>query len=124
MPTNYYDVLGVRPEASQTEIHDAYVAALEEFRPASGEDRRASERLATVRIAYNALKRPASRRAYNARLGLAQPPERRWKPDPLPDLLEGHTNRWRSPYFVRARGFGLIALLVALAFAIIRHLTE
>jgi curved DNA-binding protein CbpA len=124
MPETYYDILGVRPDAPQTELHDAYVAALKDFRTVSGRDPRAAERLGAVRVAYDALKKPENRRAYNARLGLGEPPERRWKPDPLPDLLEGHRNKWRNPYFVRGRGIGLIVLLVALGLTILRYVTE
>ena len=124
MSTTYYDVLGVRPDARQTDIHDAYVAALEDFRANSRKGPDAKLRLAAARLAYDALKKPQSRRAYNARLGLRPPPQRQWEPDPLPDLLEGHGIYKRSKYYWRSRGIGLIALLAALAFTIVRYLLE
>ena len=124
MPTNYYDVLGVRPDAPQTEIHDAYVAALRDFRANSDEGAGAKGRLAEVRAAYNALKKPRNRRAYNARLGLGPPPERQWVPDQRVEALEGHRYYRRSKYYWSGRGIGLIALLAALAFTVVRYLLE
>ena len=109
MPTNYYDVLGVRPDASQTEIHEAYVAALERSRANTDRDAAAKERLAAVRRAYDALKKPANRRAYNSSLGLASPPGREWVyADDEEDALRGtlwRKYRWRT----RAIGFILVA---------------
>src|SRR6266511_3403402 len=125
MPRNYYDLLGVHPDAPQTEIYDAYVAALQEFRASADANLEvAKQRLAAVRIAYDALKTPPSRRAYNARMGLGPPPERRWEPDPLVELLEGPWRMKRSKYYWRGRGIGLIALLAAFAFTIVRYLLE
>ena len=80
--------------------------------------------MAAARLAYDVLKKPPSRRAYNARMGLGPPPERRWEPDPLVDLLEGERSIKRSKYYWRGRGIGLIALLAAFAFTIVRYLLE
>jgi len=79
MPTTYYDVLGVRPDAPQADIHDAFVSALKELQAERGVA--AKERLAAARAAYDALKKRDRRGAYNAALGLPLPPERKFMPD-------------------------------------------
>ena len=122
MPTNHYDVLGVRPDAPQTDIHEAFVSALKEFQ--ANRDPAAEERLAAVRVAYDALKKRENRRAYNAKLGLPIPPERKFISDEeeLEEIgpknwvqIASHwvwiPRRWR-PWFILA--FFIIALLAFL----------
>jgi curved DNA-binding protein CbpA len=117
MAANYYEILGVRADAPQTEIHDAFVAALEAYRANPDNGAAAKERLAAARVAYDALKKPANRHAYNSGLGLALPPGRKSisDADDDEDALRGtlwRKYRWRT----RAIGFILVAGYVLLRF--------
>jgi len=79
-PRTHYDVLGVRPDAPQSRVHDAYVAALKWFRDNYGKDPEAQARLDEVRFAYKIVGNPESRALYNAELALEAPPQKKWKP--------------------------------------------
>jgi molecular chaperone DnaJ len=64
---DYYDVLGVSPDAGADEIRRAYRQLARRYHPdISGDDRGAA--YLEVSRAYDVLKDPARRRSYNARL--------------------------------------------------------
>lgn len=79
-PQTYYDVLGVRPDAPQSRVHDAYVAALKYLRENYHEDPNAQAGLDRVRLAYKVIGNPEGRAAYNTTLNLEAPAQRKWKP--------------------------------------------
>jgi hypothetical protein len=66
---NHYETLGLKPTASAGEIAQAFARSLSMFRP------RAMGGVAEVSIAYETLRDPTKRRAYDASLGLAREPE-------------------------------------------------
>ena len=71
---NHYETLGLRPTASDDEIARAFVREAGMFRP------RALGGFAEVSVAYETLRNPARRRAYDASLGLG----REAQPRPAP----------------------------------------
>jgi len=79
-PQTYYDILGVRPDAPQSRVHDAYVAALKYFRDNYDSDPDAQTGLDRVRQAYKVIGNAEGRAAYNATLNLEAPAQRKWKP--------------------------------------------
>ncbi len=72
---NHYDVLGLTPSASRDEIEQAFAREVSVMRP------RAFGGVVDITIAYEVLRDPAKRRAYDDTLGLNPPP-----PPPAPAL--------------------------------------
>ena len=66
---NHYEVLGLTPTASSDEIARAFASEISIFRP------RSFGGIAEVTVAYETLRDPARRRAYDAALGLNAEPE-------------------------------------------------
>jgi hypothetical protein len=68
---NHYEVLGLKPSATSAEIADAFARENSVFRP------NAVGRVAELCFAYETLRDPARRRAYDEALGLKAAPVRR-----------------------------------------------
>jgi curved DNA-binding protein len=62
---DYYDILGVKPEASDAEIKSAYRKRARKFHPDVSKEAGAEEKFKAANEAYEALKDPAKRRAYD-----------------------------------------------------------
>ncbi|MGQ0800953.1 MAG: DnaJ C-terminal domain-containing protein [Pseudomarimonas sp.] len=62
---DYYDILGVKPEASEAEIKTAYRRLARKFHPDVSKEAGAEERFKTINEAYEALKDPERRAAYD-----------------------------------------------------------
>ncbi len=92
---SHYDTLGLEPTASQTEIERAFAWGISPFRP------RPIGGVAQVSIAYQTLRDPERRRAYDESIGIRPEP----KPAPRP-LHSGASFRIAAPVHASER-FGL-----------------
>ncbi|KAE9418172.1 hypothetical protein Angca_007615, partial [Angiostrongylus cantonensis] len=64
---DYYDILGVKKDATQEEIKAAFYTKSKQLHPDKGSSAESSERFVEVKLAYDVLRRPAERRAYDMR---------------------------------------------------------
>lgn len=88
---NHYEMLGLSPTATDDEIQQAFVREISPFRP------RAFGGLAEVGIAYETLRDPARRRAYDESIGLGVPPEPKAEPEWTPFLIRASAHPAKRP---------------------------
>ena len=62
---DYYDTLGVKPDASAAEIKSAYRRLAKKYHPDVSKEAGAEEKIKAVNEAYEALKDPARRKSYD-----------------------------------------------------------
>lgn len=62
---DYYDILGVKPDAGEAEIKAAYRKLARKYHPDKNKDADAEEKFKAVNEAHEALKDPEKRRAYD-----------------------------------------------------------
>lgn len=118
---DYYEILGVRPEADGEEIRAAYRVQLRRWHPdlAVGRDdaeqRAATEMSATINEAYEVLGDTRRRAVYDSRRGLAEPLRPAPNP-PVPPPRQRRRNRRLREVIIIALG-GIVAPLFGLGWA-------
>jgi curved DNA-binding protein len=79
---DYYDILGIKPEASEAEIKSAYRKLARKYHPDVSKEAGAEEKFKSVNEAYEALKDPAKRKAYDQIKAQGYRPGQEYHPPP------------------------------------------
>lgn len=79
---DYYDVLGVSPEASEAELKTAYRKLARKFHPDVSKEAGAEDKFKAVNEAWEALKDPQRRRAYDQLRARGYRPGEEFQPPP------------------------------------------
>ena len=79
---DYYDILGVKPDASDAEIKSAYRKLARKFHPDVSKESGAEDKFKAANEAYEALKDPAKRRAYDQLRAQGYRPGQEFHPPP------------------------------------------
>ncbi len=79
---DYYDTLGVKPDANEAQIKSAYRKLARKFHPDVSKEAGAEEKFKAANEAYEALKDPAKRRAYDQLRARGYRPGEEFQPPP------------------------------------------
>jgi curved DNA-binding protein len=79
---DYYDILGVKPDASDAEIKSAYRKLARKYHPDVSKESGAEDKFKSANEAYEALRDPAKRRAYDDLRARGYRPGQEFHPPP------------------------------------------
>ena len=79
---DYYDLLGVKPDAGDAEVKSAYRKLARKYHPDVSKEAGAEEKFKSVNEAYEALKDPAKRKAYDQLRAQGYRPGQEFHPPP------------------------------------------
>jgi len=79
---DYYDILGVKPDAEEAAIKSTYRKLARKYHPDVSKEAGAEEKFKSVNEAYEALKDPAKRRAYDQLRAQGYRPGEEFRPPP------------------------------------------
>jgi len=79
---DYYDILGVKPDASDAEVKSAYRKLARKYHPDVSKESGAEDKFKAANEAYEALKDPAKRRAYDQLRAQGYRPGQEFHPPP------------------------------------------
>ena len=79
---DYYDILGVKPDAADAAIKSAYRKLARKYHPDVSKEAGAEEKFKSINEAYEALKDPAKRRAYDQLRAQGYRPGQEFHPPP------------------------------------------
>src|SRR6476620_10910537 len=79
---DYYDILGVKPDATDANIKSAYRKLARKFHPDVSKESGAEEKFKSANEAYEALKDPAKRKAYDQLRAQGYRPGQEFHPPP------------------------------------------
>jgi curved DNA-binding protein len=100
---DYYDILGVKPEASDAEIKSAYRKLARKYHPDVSKESGAEDKFKAANEAYEALRDPAKRRAYDDLRARGYRPGQEFHPPP--DYGDGAEFRGPPPNWQHGPAF-------------------
>jgi curved DNA-binding protein len=112
---DYYDILGVKADATEAEVKTAYRKLARKYHPDVSKEKGAEEKFKGVNEAYEALKDPAKRKAYDQLRAQGYRPGEEFHPPPnfgdgqgfdFSDLDEGGFSDFFESLFGQSHGRG------------------
>ena len=108
----YYDILGLRPDASHRHVVSAFAQVAERYHPRRTSDPSARQRFEEAKAAYETLTDYHKRLRYNIERGLPDPP-RHGPGDRRPGVVEELASLIPSKWYVFA--FALVGIIYVAA---------
>ncbi|MEM9517313.1 MAG: J domain-containing protein [Actinomycetota bacterium] len=123
---NHYAVLGVRPDASDQEVRDAFRRLARQHHPdRSAAERAGADRMAEINEAYRVLSEPSRRAVYDASLrrSPAEPPT---VPEPADDAYTPSTSRPADyqPARIPWRMLSVVGIIAVVGIVVLAQFTE
>ena len=112
---DYYEILGIGPDATRSEIEAAYDRLARRYQPDAEKAPEEPEKMRLLNEAFDELDDPIRRAAYHRERGLPEPPG---ETGPAP-VSAGPADRKRTMISIGVLGAGLAALVAGVVLAIV-----